>query len=396
VSSSRATRVQAWLLGLCAAAAAGAQALRVVADPDLWWHLRTGQWILERHSIPAVDPFSFTAAGAPWTNHEWLTEVIFAAAFEAGGGAALTALRAALLFASAGILAWLLHRRTGSALLAALLVAMYVPLFATFWNVRAQTFSYFLTLATLAILEILPRRPGAAWILPALLALWVNLHGGFLLGLLTAGLGILTLATGVETPPRGRPLRPAGRTWALLGLLAAAPLLNPQGWRIIPYLVRELSARQATVREWRRLSEAPGLWPWFLGLVLQQLALLLAAPGVLVLADEDQLWQAVLNLIRNAMEAMSGGGRLEILTRADGDGVTCTIADNGAGMTTDVIDQMFRPFFSTKRGGTGLGMPFVRQVLTEHESSLKCTSVPGRGTRFTFTLASQEPHERRA
>jgi PAS domain S-box-containing protein len=127
-----------------------------------------------------------------------------------------------------------------------------------------------------------------------------------------------------------------------------------------------------------------------------ELALALAAPGVLVLADEDQLWQAVLNLIRNAMEAMSGGGRLEILTRADGDGVTCTIADDGAGMTAEVIDQMFRPFFSTKRGGTGLGMPFVRQVLTEHESSLKCTSVPGRGTRFTFTLASQEPHERRA
>jgi hypothetical protein len=279
VSSSRATRVQAWLLGLCAAAAAAAQALRILADPDLWWHLRTGQWILKRHSIPAVDPFSFTAAGAPWTNHEWLTEVIFAAAFGAGGGAALTALRAALLFASAGILAWLLHRRTGSPLLAALLVAVYVPLFATFWNVRAQTFSYFLTLATLAILEIMPRRPGAAWILPPVLALWVNLHGGFLLGLVTAGLGILTLATGVEIPPRDRLARPAGRTWALLGLLAAAPLLNPQGWRIAPYLVRELSANHATVSEWRSLTEVPGLWPRFLLFVLPPLALLLAAPA---------------------------------------------------------------------------------------------------------------------
>jgi hypothetical protein len=279
VSSPGTTRVEAWLLGLCAAAAAGAQALRIIADPDLWWHLRTGQWILEHRQIPAVDLFSFTAAGAPWTNHEWLTELILAIAFNLGGGAALTTLRAALLIASAGILAWLLYRRTGAPLLAGLLVAVYVPLFAPFWNVRAQTFSYFLTLAVLAILEVTPRRPGAAWILPPLLALWVNLHGGFLLGLLTAGLGVLALGTGVEAPLRGRPAAPPRRTWALLGLMAAAPLLNPQGWRLAPYLLRELSANHATVTEWRSLTEVPTLWPKFLILVLPPLAVLLAAPA---------------------------------------------------------------------------------------------------------------------
>ena len=117
----------------------------------------------------------------------------------------------------------------------------------------------------------------------------------------------------------------------------------------------------------------------------------LGAPGAVVNADEDQLWQAVLNLVRNAMEAMSDGGRLEIATKLEGDAVTCTIADTGAGMTAEVIEQMFRPFFSTKRGGTGLGMPFVRQVLSEHESSLHCVSAPGEGTRFTFALKRVAP-----
>lgn len=112
----------------------------------------------------------------------------------------------------------------------------------------------------------------------------------------------------------------------------------------------------------------------------------LGAPGAVVSADEDQLWQAMLNLIRNAMESMGDGGRLEISTRIESDVVTCTISDTGSGMTPEVIDQMFRPFFSTKRGGTGLGMPFVRQVLSEHESALHCVSAPGEGTRFTFSL----------
>ncbi len=112
----------------------------------------------------------------------------------------------------------------------------------------------------------------------------------------------------------------------------------------------------------------------------------LDAAGAQVSADEDQIWQVVLNLMRNGMEAMPSGGRLELATRSDGDHVTCTITDTGVGMTPEIVAQMFRPFFSTKRGGTGLGMPFVRQVLNEHQSVLHCTSVPGEGTRFTFSL----------
>jgi PAS domain S-box-containing protein len=116
------------------------------------------------------------------------------------------------------------------------------------------------------------------------------------------------------------------------------------------------------------------------------LVLDLGADGAIVDADGDQLWQAILNLVRNGMEAMPGGGQLTISTRREGDRVACTVSDTGVGMPPEVQAEMFRPFYSTKRGGTGLGMPFVRQVVTEHGATLACRSEPGLGTTFTIAL----------
>jgi two-component system NtrC family sensor kinase len=123
-------------------------------------------------------------------------------------------------------------------------------------------------------------------------------------------------------------------------------------------------------------------------LVRRQIRLVsdLQAGAAVVDADEDQLWQAVLNLVRNAMEAMHGGGRLTLASRELEDRVTCTVSDNGTGMTPEVQAEMFRPFFSTKPTGTGLGMPFVHQVTTEHGGTLTCHSLPGEGSDFTISL----------
>lgn len=114
-----------------------------------------------------------------------------------------------------------------------------------------------------------------------------------------------------------------------------------------------------------------------------------------IYADENQLWQAILNLIRNAIEAMPSGGNLTITTHYDGAGVVLlTIRDTGKGMNEAERQKIFHPFFSTKAGGTGLGLPLTQQIITEHEGRIRCESAPGSGTTFFIELkpASESTH----
>ncbi len=105
-----------------------------------------------------------------------------------------------------------------------------------------------------------------------------------------------------------------------------------------------------------------------------------------VAADADQIWQVVMNLARNAMEALPRGGHLAVMTTPGPTGVECVVEDDGPGIPLEVQDRIFVPFFSTKHAGTGLGLPFVRQVLAEHRSALRLDSAPGQGARFSFVL----------
>ena len=106
-------------------------------------------------------------------------------------------------------------------------------------------------------------------------------------------------------------------------------------------------------------------------------------------ADEAQLWQAALNLVRNALEAMPAGGTLTVRTTARENWVVLTIADTGKGMTEAERQHLFKPFFSTKVGGTGLGLPLTQQVITEHAGTIRCDSVPGHGTTFVIELPTR-------
>lgn len=103
-------------------------------------------------------------------------------------------------------------------------------------------------------------------------------------------------------------------------------------------------------------------------------------------ADEEQLWQAVLNLIRNALEAMPQGGTLTLRTARDGNEAVLSIADTGKGMTEKERQQIFKPFFSTKTGGTGLGLPLTQQIITEHGGQIECESAADKGTTFVIHL----------
>ncbi len=114
-----------------------------------------------------------------------------------------------------------------------------------------------------------------------------------------------------------------------------------------------------------------------------------------VLADPDQLKQVFFNLLKNAREAMSaGGGSLTVQAGTDDEAVILVIADNGGGMTEAELSQLFTPYFTTKRGGTGLGMMIVQRILRAHGGSVGVDSKKGAGTVVTIRLPRKEKRVR--
>jgi two-component system NtrC family sensor kinase len=114
-----------------------------------------------------------------------------------------------------------------------------------------------------------------------------------------------------------------------------------------------------------------------------------------ILADESQLRQAVLNLVRNAREAMPGGGRLQVAldvvaaggaTGSTGQSVRLRIGDTGPGIVRENLGKIFDPFFSTKDKGTGLGLALVQQIVVEHGARIEVQTAPTQGTTFAITF----------
>lgn len=113
-----------------------------------------------------------------------------------------------------------------------------------------------------------------------------------------------------------------------------------------------------------------------------------------ILADEGQIRQAVLNLVRNAREAMAEGGRLEVRVYRDVEGNACVrVRDTGPGVDPENVDRIFAPFFSTKRKGTGLGLLLVQQVLADHGGRVAVSNVEGGGTAFELVFPPITPAE---
>jgi signal transduction histidine kinase len=115
----------------------------------------------------------------------------------------------------------------------------------------------------------------------------------------------------------------------------------------------------------------------------------------LVVADRDKLKQALLNLCKNAVEAMPKGGRLTLRAYSSGERLNLEIIDSGIGIPAGV--DIFEPFTTSKPSGTGLGLVIVRQILVAHRGSIGYSSEPGKGTIFRLTLPSvlQEPGQKR-
>lgn len=118
---------------------------------------------------------------------------------------------------------------------------------------------------------------------------------------------------------------------------------------------------------------------------------LVAPKAVLALGDSSELREVVLNLIFNAVDAMPQGGMIEIGTSEEGSSARFWVADNGAGMTQEVVARIFEPFYSTKgERGTGLGLSASHGIIENHGGDINVTSEPGKGTRFDVILPLHE------
>jgi signal transduction histidine kinase len=107
--------------------------------------------------------------------------------------------------------------------------------------------------------------------------------------------------------------------------------------------------------------------------------------------NKDLFRQALLNLMLNAQQAMPEGGQLTIQAALEPEGVCLSLIDTGKGMTADATHKAFRPFFSTKPGGTGLGLATTRKIVEAHGGSIVLQSEVGRGTKVSIRLPLAAP-----
>ena len=108
--------------------------------------------------------------------------------------------------------------------------------------------------------------------------------------------------------------------------------------------------------------------------------------GVEVKLDRDLFKQAILNVMVNAMQSMVGGGELRVECAADGDTVEIRISDTGAGIPPELREKIFRLYFTTKQGGSGIGLAMTFRIVQLHDGTIDFTSEPGKGTTFVIRL----------
>ncbi len=226
-----------------------AMAARNVTDPDVWWHLRTGQLIAQSGAFVHSDSFSFTRQGQPWINHEWLSDLLLYGIYRIAGWSGLIVVFGAITSLT---LMLVFLRSPGKPYFAALALVLGAYASAPSWGVRPHTISLLLASVFLLVLDGSEERPGLLWWCIPLTLLWVNLHAEYALGIALLGLfllgELLDAAFGIRawSPPRLRNL-----AIALVACLAVVPI-NPNGLRMFLYPVETLrsEAMQKYIAEW--------------------------------------------------------------------------------------------------------------------------------------------------
>lgn len=214
-------------------------------DPDLWWHLQTGQNIVLSKTIPHTDIYSFTKAGSEWITHEWLSEVLIYGIYRISGWGGLLFIFSGLITAALYIV---YYRSEGKPYIAAAVTLLAAASSAPLFGIRPQMITLLLASIYIAALSGYVRdsqRQSLWWLVP-LMFLWVNLHAGYALGLALIGLYLIS----VILDKKWHLIRPL----AVLFLACAVVVpLNPNGFRMFSYPFETLMSptMAAFIDEWQ-------------------------------------------------------------------------------------------------------------------------------------------------
>jgi hypothetical protein len=251
-------RAVAWAAAAVVLAAALAAVSLTDADPDLWGHVLFGRATLE-HGLERVDPYSFTAQGRRWVNHEWAAEVLMAATWELTGDRGLLIGKISVGVVTVMLLAAAARLRSRSALIEATVVPVAAWAMSPGYLHRPQVLSFLLFAVVLWILHAHDTgRRRAVWALPLVMAVWPNLHGGFLMG--GAAVAVAVTVRSVVAVARPAERRGLVGLWIAAALAAVATLCTPYGWQLHRFLFGSLSVPRP-IGEWAPLDLFDGSFP---------------------------------------------------------------------------------------------------------------------------------------
>ncbi|HWR58369.1 MAG TPA: hypothetical protein VN328_05725 [Thermodesulfovibrionales bacterium] len=220
----------------------------LLADCDTGYHIRTGEYILKTGSIPKYDIFSFITPAIPWTAHEWLSEVIMALVHRSFGLTGVVIFFSFVISLTYYVLFRVARTYKGNILAAAMVVVFVIAASQIHWLARPHIFSLLLTVIWYSLLDSYQYNDrNYLNFLPAIMLLWVNLHGGFIIAFVLIGIYLAGNLARFLTSNDLKDKTECRRKVRLLGLISGACLLisliNPQGYHILLFPFKLTSSK---------------------------------------------------------------------------------------------------------------------------------------------------------
>jgi len=207
---------------------------RLLGDADTGYHIRAGEFILDNRRIPDTDIFSFLTPPLPWTLHEWLAEVIMALVHRLAGITGVAILFSFLIALSGYLIFTLLLKKRANLIFSSIAVLLVTLSSASNWLARPHVFTYVILVVWYHLLnQYQYRERNHLYVLPLIMVVWVNLHGGFILGLILLGVylfGNLVQYCFASPNDRIRSLDKARRIGVIMIACVLVALFNPYGY----------------------------------------------------------------------------------------------------------------------------------------------------------------------